>query len=96
MKPIAGRPEAVPHAFHRNSHTAPGFVPGFRLSNEREFIVQDMGAALADAGACIGRFCLLVDACRWFWRRGRCDLGQSNPRQVTNDLLEEFIAQVTP
>ncbi|MGY2844011.1 hypothetical protein ACVIWU_006114 [Bradyrhizobium sp. USDA 4509] len=42
MKPIAGRPEAVPHAFHRNSHTAPGFVPGFRLSNEREFIVQDI------------------------------------------------------
>ncbi|MGY4168139.1 hypothetical protein [Bradyrhizobium sp. USDA 4529] len=42
MKPIAGRPEAVPHTFHRNSHTAPGFVPGFRLSNEREFIVQDI------------------------------------------------------
>ncbi|SDF95829.1 hypothetical protein SAMN05216337_10947 [Bradyrhizobium brasilense] len=42
MKPIAGRPEAVPHVFHRNPHPAPGFVPGFRLSNERAFIVQDI------------------------------------------------------
>ncbi|MGY3573415.1 hypothetical protein [Bradyrhizobium sp. USDA 4504] len=37
-----GTAPAVSHAFHRNPHPAPGFVPGFRLSNEREFIVQDI------------------------------------------------------
>ncbi|MGY4158298.1 hypothetical protein ACVINW_004140 [Bradyrhizobium sp. USDA 4461] len=37
-----GTAPAVPHAFHRNSHTATGFVPGFRLSNAREFIAQDI------------------------------------------------------
>ncbi|MGY2804180.1 hypothetical protein ACVIHF_000910 [Bradyrhizobium sp. USDA 4506] len=53
-------------------------------------------AALADAGVCIGRFllCLFADACRF---DGAVVVISANQilRKSTNDLLEEFIVQVT-